>query len=67
MKTNEFKSEFPVVFDNTLGFLLGGPANLTPENNPEPVVRPPRTVPESLKMKFLVSLIGTFLKNYVQG
>ena len=41
VKTNEFKSEFPVVFDNTLGSLPGGPAHLFLENNPEPMVRPP--------------------------
>ena len=38
VKTNEFKYELPVVFDNTLGSLRGGPAHLTLENNPEPVV-----------------------------
>ena len=29
VKTNKFKSEFPVVFDNNLGSLPGGPALLT--------------------------------------
>ena len=56
VKTNEFKSEFPAVFDNTLGSLPGGPAHLTLENNPEPVVRPPRTLPESLKSEVLSEL-----------
>ena len=51
--TDEVKSEFPLVFDEKLGSLPGGPAHLTLEDNPEPVVRPARTLPESLKESVL--------------
>ena len=39
---------YPDVFDGKLGSLPGGKIHLTLEPNVEPVVRPPRTLPESL-------------------
>ena len=40
--------DYPDVFDGKLGSLPGGKTHLTLEPNAEPVVRPPRTLPESL-------------------
>jgi len=40
--------KYPSVFDGSLGSLPGGKIHLTLEQNAEPVVRPPRTLPESL-------------------
>ena len=56
VKSDEIKSEFPSVFDEKLGSLPGGPAHLTLEADPEPVIRPPRTLPESLKDSVLSEL-----------
>ena len=39
--------DYPDVFDGKLGSLPGGKIHLTLEPNAEPVVRPPRTLPES--------------------
>ena len=41
--------DYPDVFDGKLGSLPGGKTHLTLEPNAEPVVRSPRTLPESLK------------------
>ena len=49
VKSDEIKSEFPSVFDEKLGSLPGGPTHLTIEADPKPIIRPPRTLPESLK------------------
>ena len=48
LKTSDLVSEFPKVFDNKLGSLPGVKVHLTLAPNAEPVVRPPRTLPESL-------------------
>ena len=40
--------DYPDVFDGKLGSLPGGKIHLTLEPNADPVVRPPRTLPESL-------------------
>ena len=56
VKSDEIQSEFPFVFDEKLGSLPGGPAHLTLEADPEPVIRPPRTLPESLKDSVLSEL-----------
>ena len=56
VNTDDVKCEFPRVFDSKLGSLPGGPAHLTLEEGAEPVVRPPRTLPESLKDSVLHEL-----------
>ena len=56
VKSNEIKSDFPSVFDEKLGSLPGGPAHLTLEDDPEPVIRPPHTILESLKDSVLSEL-----------
>ena len=48
LKTTDVVNDFPKVFDNKLGSLPGGKVHLTLAPNAEPVVRPPRTLPESL-------------------
>lgn len=42
---------FTTVFDQDLGTLPGGKIHLTVEDGADPVVRPPRTLPESCKAK----------------
>ena len=56
VKSDEIKSEFPSVFDEKLSSLPGGPAHLTLEADPEPVIPPLRTLPESLKDSVLSEL-----------
>ena len=46
LKTSDVVNEFPKLFDNKLGSLPGGNVHLTLAPNAEPVVRPPRTLPE---------------------
>ena len=48
LKTSDVVNDFPKVFDNKLGSLPGGKVHLTLAPNADPVVRPPRTLPESL-------------------
>ena len=48
LKTSDVVSEFPKVFDNKLGSLPDSKVHLTLAQNAEPVVRPPRTLLESL-------------------
>ena len=55
-KSDEIKSEFRFVFDEKLGSPPGGPAHLTLEADPEPVIRPHRTLLESLKDSVLSEL-----------
>ena len=56
IKSDEIKSEFPCLFDEKLGSLPEGPAHLTLEADPEPIIQPPRTLPESLKDSVLSEL-----------
>ena len=48
LKTFDVVNELPKVFDNKLGSLPGVKVHLTLAPNAEPVVRPPRTLSESL-------------------
>ena len=47
--TNPLATEYKTVFDGRLGSLPGGQVHLTLISDAEPVVRPPRTLPEARK------------------
>ena len=48
LKTSDVVNAFPKVFDNKLGSLPGGKVHMNLAPSSEPVVRPPRTLPEAL-------------------
>ena len=56
LKTSDVVNDFPKVFDNKQGSLLGGKVHLTLAPNIEPVVRPPRTLSESLRATVKIEL-----------